>query len=122
MSIQFNTNTANALINGASIPVPFIHQFVQEAYDTFQYAQKTFISKKDCEAHIQHLENELSVVKEALLVAEEELEESKENARIAQEQRNASNRKIEELQDELYALKEQEGQKKMDEDYDNIGC
>lgn len=110
MNITFNSNIANALINGHPIPAPLVHQFVQEAYDTFRYAQKTFTSNKDYESNIQHLENELSVVKEALLVAEEELEESKENARIAQEQRNASNRRIEELQDELYALKEEEEQ------------
>ena len=111
MNITFNSNIANALINGHPIPAPLVHQFVQEAYDTFQYAQKAFISNKDYESNIIHLENEMSVVKAVLLDCEEELEESKEYARFAQEQRNASNRKIEELQDELYKLKEEQDNK-----------
>ena len=105
MNISFNSNIANALVNGHPVPIAFVHQFVQEAYDTFQYAQKTFTSNKDYESNIKHLENELSVVKAALLDAEEELNKAKEDARIAQEQRNASNREIERLRDEVYALK-----------------
>ena len=120
MNISFNSNIANALVNGHPIPTPFVHQFVQEAYDTFQYAQKAFTSNKDYESNIRHLEDEMSVVKANLLDCEEELKEAKENARIAQEQRNASDRKIEELQNDLHALKEE--QKKRDEYYVSAKC
>lgn len=122
MNISFNSNIAKALVNGHPIPTPFVHQFVQEAYDTFQYAQKAFTANKDYESNIKHLENEISVVKAALLDCEEELKEAKEIARIAQEQKNASNRKIEELQNDLRALKEKEEQSKVDEYYAGAKC
>lgn len=76
MNIGFNSNIANALVNGHPVPTPLIHHFVQEAYDTFQYAQKAFASNKDYESNIKHLENEMSVVKAALLNCEEELKET----------------------------------------------
>lgn len=38
--IQFNTAVAKALVNGAAIPVPFVQQFVQQAYDVAVYAQE----------------------------------------------------------------------------------
>ena len=38
--IQFNFDVANALVNGAAIPVPFVQQFVQQAYDVAMYAQE----------------------------------------------------------------------------------
>lgn len=38
--IQFNSDVANALVNGAAIPVPFVQQFVQQAYDVAMYAQE----------------------------------------------------------------------------------
>ena len=55
MSIQFNTNTANALINGASIPVPFIHQFVQDAYDSFNKLNETMRRLEDKERECSEL-------------------------------------------------------------------
>ena len=38
--IQFNSDVASALVNGAAIPVPFVQQFVQQAYDVAMYAQE----------------------------------------------------------------------------------
>ena len=38
--IQFNMSVAKALVNGAAIPVPFVQQFVQQAYDVAMYAQE----------------------------------------------------------------------------------
>ena len=54
--------------------------------------------------------------------AEEELNKAKEDARIAQEQRNASNRRIEELQDELHDFEEKEERRRMDDVYFSTGC
>ena len=66
----------------------------------------TYITEKD--AHIKELEGRLVEMKIALLEAQEELNTAKEamfdlreSCRIAQGQRNASNRHIEELQDML---------------------
>lgn len=115
MPIRFDVNLANALVNGMPVPINAVHQFVQEAYNTFHYAQKAFTSNKDYESNIKHLENEVSVVKAALLNCEEELKEAKENTRIAQEQMDARNRKVEELQNDLHALKEKEKQREVDD-------
>lgn len=117
MYVRFDANLANALINGQPLPVQFVHEFVQNAYEAFQYAQQTHASNTEKDARIKQLEGEISVVKAALLDAEEELNKAKEDARIAQEQRNASNRRIEELQDELHAFEEKEERRRMDDVY-----
>lgn len=38
--IQFNMSVAQALVQGQAIPVPFVQQFVQQAYDVAMYAQE----------------------------------------------------------------------------------
>ena len=59
----------------------------------------TYITEKD--ARIKELEGRLVEAQEELNKAKEAMFDLRESCRIAQEQRNASNRHIEELQDIL---------------------
>lgn len=80
MTIHFDANIANALVQGQPIPVPWVHKFCQDAYDTFVQAKK--------------LENELESLRDDL--------------KRVEGQRNDSNRKIEELQDQLFNLNKED--------------
>ena len=91
--IQFNADVANALVHGAAIPVPFVQQFVQQAYDTFIHLQGVMRKLQEKENECSNLQKEVEGIKSLLLEAEDEL-------KLVQAQRNAGNRKIVELQDQ----------------------
>lgn len=97
MYVRFDANLANALINGQPLPVQFVHEFVQNAYEAFQYAQQTHASNTEKDARIKQLEGEISVVKAALLDAEQELNQA---------------------QEKLHSIYEHEYQNKLSEAYD----
>lgn len=54
MSVRFDANLANALVNGVAIPVPFVQQFVQQAYDVAMYAQELEKQLGEMEAATQN--------------------------------------------------------------------
>lgn len=78
-----NINVLRALANGNPIPVPFVHQLVSDVL-------RLQDSLKEKDSIINSLKEELQLV---------------------QQQRNAGNRKIEELQDELMKMKESDNAK-----------
>ena len=62
--IQFNFDVANALVNGAAIPVPFVQQFVKDAYHTYVALQQ-----------LQGRQQEMEIIKSLLSEKDRKIEE-----------------------------------------------
>ena len=65
--IQFNFDVANALVNGAAIPVSFVQQFVQDAYDSFNNLNETLKKLEEKEKEITRILFENEMLKNTLL-------------------------------------------------------
>lgn len=63
MSVNFNMNIAQALVQGQAIPVPFVQQFVQDAYDSFAQLQSLSDRLKDKENECSSLTEEIERLK-----------------------------------------------------------
>ena len=69
--IQFNFDVANALVNGAAIPVSFVQQFVQDAYDSFNNLNETLKKLEEKEKEITRILFENEMLKNTLLEKED---------------------------------------------------
>ena len=69
--IQFNFDVANALVNGAAIPVSFVQQFVQDAYDSFNKLNETLKKLEEKEKEITRILSENEMLKNTLLEKED---------------------------------------------------
>ena len=68
--IQFNFDVANALVNGAAIPVSFVQQFVQDAYDS-NNLNETLKKLEEKEKEITRILSENEMLKNTLLEKED---------------------------------------------------
>ena len=71
MSIRFDANIANALVNGMPVPVDAVHSFCQDAYDSFNKLNETMRTLEEKEKEITRLLSENEMLKNTLLEKED---------------------------------------------------
>ena len=70
MSVRFDANLANALVNGMPIPIDAVYSFCQDAYDSFNKLNETIKKLEDKEREITKILSENEMLKNALLEKE----------------------------------------------------
>ena len=70
MSVRFDANIANALVNGMPIPIDAVYAFCQDAYDSFNKLNETTRKLEDKEREIDRLLSENEMIKNTLLEKE----------------------------------------------------
>lgn len=78
MNYQFNQQTAALLVQGQACPAPLVHHFVQEAYNTFNALQSSFIEIRELKYALQCKSDEADMLKEKLLEKENHNAQEKE--------------------------------------------
>lgn len=63
MSIRFDANLANALVNGMPVPIDAVYSFCQDAYDSFAHLQSLSDRLKDKEKECSSLAEEVERLK-----------------------------------------------------------
>ena len=76
MSIRFDANLANALVNGMPVPIGAVHSFCQDAYDSFNKLNETMRNLEDKEREITRFLSENEMLKSTLLEKEDTYEKS----------------------------------------------
>lgn len=70
MSVRFDANLANALVNGMPVPIDAVYSFCQDAYDSFNKLNETMKKLEDKENEITRLLSENETLKNTLLEKE----------------------------------------------------
>ena len=70
MSVRFDANLANALVNGTPVPIDAVYSFCQDAYDSFNKLNETMRTLEDKEREIIRLLSENEMLKNTLLEKE----------------------------------------------------
>ena len=55
MSVRFDANLANALVNGTPVPISAVHSFCQDAYDSFNKLNETMKKLEEKEKECSEL-------------------------------------------------------------------
>lgn len=55
MSVRFDANLANALVNGMPVPIDAVYSFCQDAYDSFNKLNETTKKLEDKERECSEL-------------------------------------------------------------------
>ena len=76
MSVRFDANLANALVNGMPIPIDAVYSFCQDAYDSFNKLNETIKKLEDKEREITRVLSENEMLKNTLLEKEDKYEKS----------------------------------------------
>lgn len=97
MSVRFDANLANALVNGMPVPIDAVYSFCQDAYDSFNKLNETIKKLEEKEKECSNLSKEVEHIKGALLETEDALNQA---------------------QEKLHSIHEQEYQNKLNEAYD----
>lgn len=71
MSVRFDANLANALVNGMPVPIDAVYSFCQDAYDSFNRLNETTRKLEEKEREIDRLLSENEVIKNTLLEKED---------------------------------------------------
>ena len=71
MSVRFDANLANALVNGMPIPIDAVYSFCQDAYDSFNKLNETIKKLEDKEREIARILSENEMLKNTLLEKED---------------------------------------------------
>lgn len=70
MSVRFDANLANALVNGMPVPIDAVYSFCQDAYDSFNYLNETTRKLEEKEKEIARILSENEMLKNTLLEKE----------------------------------------------------
>lgn len=70
MSIRFDANLANALVNGMPVPIDAVYSFCQDAYDSFNKLNETMRKLEEKEGEITRILSENEMLKNTLLEKE----------------------------------------------------
>lgn len=70
MSVRFDANLANALVNGMPVPIDAVYSFCQDAYDSFNKLNETMSRLEDKEKEITRILSENEMLKNTLLEKE----------------------------------------------------
>lgn len=70
MSVRFDANLANALVNGMPVPIDAVYSFCQDAYDSFNYLNETMRKLEEKEREITRILSENEMLKNTLLEKE----------------------------------------------------
>ena len=70
MSVRFDANIANALVNGMPVPIDAVYSFCQDAHDSFNKLNETMRTLEDKEREIDRLLSENEMLKNTLLEKE----------------------------------------------------
>lgn len=57
MSVRFDANLANALVNGMPVPIDAVYSFCQDAYDSFNKLNETMKKLEDKEKECSELKD-----------------------------------------------------------------
>lgn len=71
MSVRFDANLANALVNGMPIPIDAVYSFCQDAYDIFNKLNETMRILEEKEREIARILSENEMLKNTLLEKED---------------------------------------------------
>lgn len=70
MSVRFDANLANALVNGMPVPIDAVYSFCQDAYDSFNKLNETMRKLEEKEREITRILSENEMLKNTLLKKE----------------------------------------------------
>lgn len=70
MSVRFDANLANALVNGMPVPIDAVYSFCQDAYDSFNKLNETMKKLEEKEREIDRVVSENETLKNTLLEKE----------------------------------------------------
>ena len=76
MSVRFDANLANALVNGMPVPIDAVYSFCQDAYDSFNKLNETMRKLEEKEREITRILSENEMLKNTLLEKEDKYEKS----------------------------------------------
>ena len=76
MSVRFDANLANALVNGMPVPIDAVYSFCQDAYDSFNKLNETMRILEEKEREITRVLSENEMLKNTLLEKEDKYEKS----------------------------------------------
>ena len=71
MSVRFDVNLANALVNGMPVPIDAVYSFCQDAYDSFNRLNETMRTLEEKEREIARILSENEMLKNTLLEKED---------------------------------------------------
>ena len=71
MSVRFDANLANALVNGMPVPIDAVYAFCQDAYDSFNKLNETMRTLEDKGREIARILSENEMLKNTLLEKED---------------------------------------------------
>lgn len=71
MSVRFDANLANALVNGMPVPIDAVYSFCQDAYDSFNKLNETTRQLEEKEKEIDRLLSENEMLKNTFLEKED---------------------------------------------------
>lgn len=70
MSVRFDANLANALVNGMPVPIDAVYSFCQDAYDSFNKLNETMKKLEEKEREIDRVVSENETLKNTLMEKE----------------------------------------------------
>ena len=70
MSVRFDANLANALVNGMPVPIDAVYSFCQDAHDSFNKLNETTRKLEEKEREIARVLSENEMLKNTLLEKE----------------------------------------------------
>ena len=70
MSVRFDANLANALVNGMPVPIDAVYSFCQDAYDSFNKLNETMRKLEEKAREIDRILSENEMLKNTLLEKE----------------------------------------------------
>lgn len=70
MSVRFDANLANALVNGMPVPIDAVYSFCQDAYDSFNKLNETMRTLEEKEREVARILSENEMLKNTLLEKE----------------------------------------------------
>lgn len=71
MSVRFDANLANALVNGMPVPIDAVYSFCQDAYDSFNKLNETMGKLEEKDREITRILSENEMLKNTLLEKED---------------------------------------------------